>query len=558
MAQDTDTRPIESAPFRINHVMDYYWGGPERRISGLTLRIFAVNLAALLMLLIGVQYVGQYQQQLIETKLEIFKTQVELISATLSDAALDQDRLRRQTLALSRKLQERIFIFDSKGALLLDSYALAGGKNLADYIPRSKLKEFDSLRVLKNVGRVLFSGAPDEKTLPYYPNPQSGRIEDYPDAGEGLRGVTSISAWLNASDKIFLSAATPLFYRGAPYGALLVTRDAPDIEDDITIVWFNIFKAFCVTLILMTALSIYLSGTIASPLKKLARAADSLRGGRMRDVEIPDFSGRHDEIGELSVVLRETTQALRDRMHAIEHFAADVAHELKNPLTSLRSAVETLPIVKAPQDKERLLRIIMHDLQRMDRLISDISAASRLDAELSRDVMEKISLSHVMHLLMEQYRDPLDRFHTEGKNWDIQAQKDNVVFSVDCSEAEDIFVYGSESRFLQVLENITANAMSFSPPGGHIKIKIERYKNQVIIEISDEGPGIPENKLETIFERFYSERPGHEDFGTHSGLGLSISRQIIEAMQGRLYARNIQDPSGSVLGACFTVELDCV
>jgi two-component system sensor histidine kinase ChvG len=235
------------------------------------------------------------------------------------------------------------------------------------------------------------------------------------------------------------------------------------------------------------------------------------------------------------------TQALWDRMDSIEHFAADVAHEIKNPLTSLRSAVETVARVKTPQDRDRLMEIILHDVQRLDRLISDISNASRLDAELSRDEMGRVDLRHLLESLATFQR-PL-----------LQGSENGAVALK--LPAGEIVVRGNEGRLGQVFENLITNALSFSPNKA-VVVAVTLEKRLVIVSVEDEGPGIPESKLETIFERFYTERPKHEDYGQHSGLGLSIAKQIVNAHGGEIFAENRYDASRRVIGARFVVVLE--
>jgi two-component system sensor histidine kinase ChvG len=275
--------------------------------------------------------------------------------------------------------------------------------------------------------------------------------------------------------------------------------------------------------------------------RKLAVAADEVTHGHGRKAAIPDFTARGDEIGDLSGALREMTAALWTRMDAIEGFAADVAHEIKNPLTSLRSAVETAARIKDPNSQRELMRIIMEDVQRLDRLISDISDASRLDAELSRAELESVDIGGVLAMLADLHRST----RKEG----------DPVLDLDLERDVELSVAGMESRLVQVFRNLLNNAVSFSPPGGRIACRARRRDDCIVITVEDEGPGIPEGKKEAIFERFYSERPAVEKFGTHSGLGLSISRQIIEAHKGTITADNRRDAAGRVCGARFTVML---
>jgi two-component system, OmpR family, sensor histidine kinase ChvG len=293
-----------------------------------------------------------------------------------------------------------------------------------------------------------------------------------------------------------------------------------------------------------------LSSTIANPLRRLSAAAIRVRrGGAKEREEIPDFSYRQDEIGNLSIALREMTSALYDRIDAIESFAADVSHELKNPLTSLRSAVETLPLARNEQSKERLLEIIQHDVRRLDRLISDISDASRLDAELARTDAQDVNLEQLLGDLVEVSRQ-------------IRASKKAVrlTFEVDRRQAtgKDAFtIQGHDLRIGQIVTNLIENARSFVPEAeGHIAVKLMRRKADCVIQVQDNGPGIQAENIDRIFERFYTDRPESEGFGQNSGLGLSISRQIAEAHGGSLRAENVTDEkSGRIIGARFILTM---
>ena len=277
----------------------------------------------------------------------------------------------------------------------------------------------------------------------------------------------------------------------------------------------------------MTVLSVLLAGTIAGPVRRLAEAAERVRRGIKSRQEIPDFTDRSDEIGHLSGALRDMTRALYNRIDAIESFAADVAHELKNPLTSLRSAVETLPLAKRADARNRLLEVIQQDVRRLDRLISDISDASRLDAELARAEAEPVDLERLVQTVAS--------VANELKPAGLVPIKVSVNKSLLGNSA--FFVVGNDGRLGQVVRNLIDNAASFSPPGAEIRVTLQRLPQEVEIVVEDDGPGIPPHALERIFERFYTDRP-EQGFGQNSGLGLSISRQIVEAHRGRIWAEN--------------------
>jgi len=304
----------------------------------------------------------------------------------------------------------------------------------------------------------------------------------------------------------------------------------------------DILKVFGVVLVVTVLLSIYLAGTIARPLRRLALAAERVSHDRGRTQQIPDMSSRRDEIGELAGTLREMTEALWSRMDAIESFAADVAHEIKNPLTSLRSAVETAARLKDPEQQKKLMAIIADDVGRLDRLITDISDASRLDAELSRGEATVADISAMLAMLADIH----NTTHEQG----VQVKLERTD-----GRGGPLNVLGQEGRLAQVFRNLISNAYSFSPDSGRITVTVSREGATVRVDVDDEGPGIPPGAEKRIFERFYTERPDKEKFGTHSGLGLNISAQIVEAHDGSLDAANRTDLSGNVIGARFTVRL---
>jgi two-component system sensor histidine kinase ChvG len=331
-------------------------------------------------------------------------------------------------------------------------------------------------------------------------------------------------------------------------GALLLSTRGGDINEAVEKERLAIIKMFLIATGVMVLVSVLLAGTIAGPMRKLADSAERVRRRIRSRVEIPDFTARRDEIGHLSGALREMTDALYRRIEAIESFAADVAHELKNPLTSLRSAVETLPLAKTPESRARLLAVINHDVQRLDRLISDISDASRLDAELQRYELEPVDLTKLLTTVVTVQNEIRDE---DGVK---------VALAFEGGNAQAFTVPGNDSRIGQVINNLLDNARSFSPAGGTVRVTCRRLKDQVEIIVDDDGPGIRPDALEKIFERFYTDRP-HQGFGQNSGLGLSISKQIVEAHGGRMWAENrygvaaADNASRPVLGARFVVRL---
>jgi len=328
-------------------------------------------------------------------------------------------------------------------------------------------------------------------------------------------------------------------------GAVMVSTSNREIDEELRTVRLELLRIFGATLLVTVLLSLYLASAIGRPIRRLAAAARGA-GGRGARIEVPEIAARHDEIGELAVSLREMTDALWQRMNAIESFAADVAHEIKNPLSSLRSAVETASRLDDPVKQRRLLAIIQDDVERLDRLITDISDASRLDAELSRLDFAPTDIAAMLRAIVDMH----ETTRAEGSP--------RLVLDLPSGppgRSRPLVVPGIESRLSQVFLNVIANAVSFSPPGGDIRIRAAPDGRAVLVSVEDAGPGIPADQLNAIFGRFYSERPVGEKFGTHSGLGLSISKQIVDAHRGRIWAENRTDASGAVGGARFLIRL---
>ncbi len=578
MASDTDIKKnsrwfrIGSHRGEIEQLFDLYWGGKERRITGMTLRILGVNFIALIALLFGVIYLGQYHSTLVESKLERFETKILLVTAAVTEGVLEQDSVHDDALfskskatvlatKLATTLHDRILIFDLDNQLVVDSEHVVSehGVPAVLEIIKEQDKTLQSVEMLKNTAAWVASFFPEYDRLPKFSGVYSEHGFDYPDVVDARLQKLSISAWRGVDEEVVLTAAMPIFNRDKLLvGVVMLVSGGEDIRRALGDMWFNILQIFLVTLLITIILSIYLSGVIARPLRKLARAAENVRKGKLKHTDIPDMSARHDEIGELSIVLRDMTHALWERMDTIEAFAADVAHEIKNPLTSLKSAVETAAIVTKKEDLEKLLDVIRHDIERLDRLITDISSASRLDAELSRETFSLLDLKQVLRGFLDAYKGPLERDVAHKDNSD-EALREGVLITLDMPDIyPELLMFGSELRLRQVFQNILSNALSFSKIKSHIGITVQVEGKRVTVSIDDEGPGIPENKVKSIFDRFYSERPEHEEFGRHSGLGLSICKQIITAHNGVVYAENRKDRSGETVGARFVVILNMV
>lgn len=583
MASDTDTKkkhngktkrfsfPLfkrksasSTQPHNKNISIDKRWSASSDKMSSLTVRILSVNIIAIMILGAGVLYLGQYTDSLIEGELESMRAEARFFSGAISEGAVRpvfqispipfEDPMeieavkpslaRRMMRRLGQGATSRVLLYSVDGSLLADTNRLKGrrgGIETESLLPeRSEMSINDLFD--QSAARFL-DIIPMQTKLENFPNDIVGDIFQFEDSQQAMLGKLSATAWKDSKGNIVLTAAAPIQKIKQVLGVALLVRDGSALEKQIADIRVDVFRVFLGSLGITVMLSIYLSGLIGRPLKKLAMAAEAVRVGKSRHVEIPDMSERGDEIGELSLVLRDMTQALWERMDTIERFAADVSHEIKNPLTSLRSAVETAARVKDDESRAKLMDIIHHDVQRLDRLISDISNAARLDAELSGEEMEKVDLESMLYELRDAYKKPLERADEDTAPTDQDKIRVTVTDNVDCS------VMGNEDRLAQVFGNLISNALSFSPKKGIVDITITKQGDEIMTTVEDDGPGIPENKLNNIFERFYTERP-HEDYGSHSGLGLSISKQIIDAHEGVLYAENRQ--SG---GARFIVKL---
>ncbi len=518
-----------------------------RPLSRLSYQIMGLNLIALIVLVAGIFYLDQYKRDLTTSETEILATEAQLYASLLSDnafhnGAVDMNEAKKLLNTFGAQKTQRLRLFDAGGALAYDTNTpdRATGTPLHKIIPRTEGTVFEkSFDFIARLLSVTFA-------LPSYPEIKNQTAAAYPDAGDALAGSVSLSAWQANDGGLVLSTAVPIKKNNQPIAVLLVTRADTKIEKTFSRMRIGIAQFFFGSLLITLCFSLYLSASIGHPLRRLATAAEAVRLNRAGVEIIPDWSFRKDEIGELSLALRDMTEALQERIESIERFAADVAHELKNPLTSMRSAFETLEKVHREEDRKKLHGIILHDLIRMDRLISDISHASRLDVELQRDVLSPVDLRQVIFPLIDAYRKPLER---AGQH---EESSDNILCE---GLAKPVIIEGHAARLAQVFQNLIGNALSFTRANKPVRISVQQGAEFVTVTVDDEGPGIPENKLEQVFERFYTERPGTEAFGSHSGLGLSIARQIVAAHDGKISASNRLDEEGKVLGARFTVKL---
>lgn len=561
----------ERSRAEIDQLLDLYWGGKERRITTLTLKIMGINMIAVLMLVFGVVYLSQYHTIFVKAKLEHLESEIVMVTTAIADSGMIQaqgegkgvseEKAVKMAAKMALTLGKRILLFDEKGEMILDSKMYIRDHIVTSLFQVSKEPpvHLNSVEMLKNMASWIISLFPKYEVLPLYEGVRSDKAQDYRDARDALNKNFSISAWRAPEDEkqLVLTAAIPVLKGEDVVGVVMMISDGNDIREAVGGAWFDILKLFFLTLAVTVFLSIYLSGVIARPLRKLAVVAENVRKGRANYTDIPDMSARNDEIGELSLALREMTYALWVRMDTIEAFASDVAHEIKNPLTSLKSAVEAASVVKKKKDLDRLLSVIKDDTERLDRLITDISLASRLDAELSREGFERVDLKKLFRGLLELYRAPLERLDSANDE-SIVLDYEGVCLRLEMPEQNNLYVYGSYGRLVQVFQNIIANALSFSPKKGCVRVRVAFNDRRIHIIIEDDGVGIPENQLENIFTRFYSERPKGEKYGDHSGLGLSICKQIISAHNGVIYAENKRDEEGCVIGARFVVILNVI
>ena len=547
--------------------------------SSLTRRIVSLNIAGLVALVASVLYLSQFRAGLIDARAQSLMVSAEIIAGAIAASAtvetnaitIDPDRLLdlkpgesyggpdeysgldfpinpERVAPVLRQLisptKTRARIYDPNGGLILDS------RNLSDVLrfelpPPSSQKPGIAERAMIAVRTWLNRG-----DLPLYRElgPENGN--GYEEVADSLKGQKRSMVRVNDRGEVIVSVAVPVqrFHARAINGGLMLSTQGDDIDQMVTAERLAILKVGGVASAVMIVLSLLLASTIAGPVRRLADSAERVRRRIRTRVEIPDFTRRRDEIGHLSGALRDMTDALYNRIEAIEMFAADVAHELKNPLTSLRSAVETLPLARNDNSRARLLAVIEHDVKRLDRLISDISDASRLDAELQRQDMTSVDLRRLLTALASVANET-----RRGNNIAVELRFEG-------RGSKDTFsVPGHDSRLGQVISNLLSNAQSFSETGGKVRITCRRVRSDIEIVVDDDGPGIREDALERIFERFYTDRP-HQGFGQNSGLGLSISKQIVEAHGGRIWAENRAGPPGAdgeatVAGARFVVRL---
>ncbi len=538
MASDTDTakpdpkrtarkpRPPPSGP-------SFFSWLPGSRLGRF---IILLNVLGLAIIIAGSLLLNELRRGLVGARIDSLTTQGELIVNVINRAAtvgeptpeLDAQAASEILQMLSNPRSQRARLFDAQGNLIADSYWVADRVEWKVLPPARPREDQRGLALDLKLGRP-----------PPPPAPAAQRALMM-EVGQALRGVHWAGMRTAEDGERVVSVSIPIQHVQAVLGVL--TLEASDVDEIIRAERQALAPFILIAIFVTLVSSLLLNNLIAQPVRMLARAADRVRLSRARSISLPQLARRDDELGDLTRSLEDMTDALSERMDAIERFAADVAHEIKNPLTSLRSAVETLDLVKDPAARDRLMAILKNDIQRLDRLVTDISNASRLDAELSREDLRPLDLGRLIGEVAQLYQDT-------AKPGDVA-----VVYAAP-DTLEPIMVSGREGPLGQLLRNLIDNARSFSPPGGEVRVQLERGRGQAVLTVDDDGPGIPPDNLETIFQRFYTSRPKGAAFGGNSGLGLSIARQIAAAQGGSVRAENRTGPGGAVEGARFVVTL---
>ena len=497
--------------------------------------IIALNLLGLTILIAGALVLNELRRGLVNARIDSLTTQGELMVTVIDQAAtvgepapaLDPDYSSRLLQLLANPKAQRARLFDANGKLIADSDQVAD---------RVEWRQLPPARARNSPDRFhLDLHLPQRK-----PNTPEGRLALQNEVAAALAGRHVAEMRRGENGQRVVSVSIPIQHVRAVLGVL--TLEASDVDEIIAKERVALIPFILIAITVMLISSLLLNSLIAQPVLRLARAADRVRLAGARAISLPDLARRDDELGDLTRSLEAMTHSLSERMDAIESFAADVAHEIRNPLTSLRSAVETLDLVTDPNARVRLLSILKNDVQRLDRLVTDISNASRLDAELSRDQPKVINLERLIGDIVGTYQ-----ARTRAGEVTVRFQQPTPPIALR--------VRGREVPLGQIFRNLIDNARSFSPPGAEVLVTLARVRDTMVISVSDSGPGIPPDNLETIFQRFYTSRPKGSAFGGNSGLGLSIARQIAEAHGGALIARNRVADDGHVHGAMFLLTL---
>jgi two-component system sensor histidine kinase ChvG len=512
---------------------------PERKAAGgeqltatgrfaLTARIMAVNIFPLLIIAGGLFYLDGYRTQLINERFKLARIEAQITAEALAGAT--RERQEALLVQIGKEQRMRLRIFDAKGKLAADSFALAEPAFRFNDIADDDWEQRYARWLDRTIDTIV--GAP---AVQDYVEPEADDADAWPELARARElGISQIRLYDWRDGTPVITAAAPVGLQGA---TLLTVRNAVDITESVRAARSTLFFAMLLLLAASALLSLFLARTIVTPLRQLARAAMRVRQGREREVEVPRLPQRSDEIGLLARALSDMTGALRQRIDAVDSFAADVAHEIKNPLASLRNAVDTLPRVDDPVLREELIGIAAHDVRRIDRLVTEIAAASRVDAEISRATLERVDLADLFANLI---RSREDRGMNGGRRIELHTASGAHI------------VMGVPTQLERVAENLLDNAVSFSPANGVVTVAIRRQDRQVVTEVCDEGPGIAPDRREAVFRRFHSDRPEGESFGNHSGLGLAIGRAIAEAHDGALTA---EDRPDGAPGACLRLGL---
>jgi two-component system sensor histidine kinase ChvG len=519
--------PVIASPTNSGRDLTLRW---SNRVS-LTPRILAVNIFALAMLGGGFSYLDSYRSRMVDSRVAQATREVRLVAQALASAT--EERRDLLVLSLARDTGSRIRLYDERGMMLADSRELG----LRNVILRDPDKDPWGQAVARFLDATIDTVAGADRA-PLYRERHRDRGLDWPDVSSArLTHRTPATVWRAPDRTPIITAAAPI----TSLGVVMTAQNARDITQTVRVERFRLGVVLAIVVLASILLSLFLARTIVRPLRMLARAAVRVRLGRAREVVVPRLPERSDEIGMLARAISDMSQALRARIDATESFAADVTHELKNPLASLRSAVEGLSTVKDPELQARLLGIVRDDVHRLDRLITDISEASRLDAQLSRATFEPVDIGEMIQAIVRQRN---DRGLPNGMR---------LVFKRP--SGEPLCVLGEGARLERVFDNLIENAISFSPLGGLVSVSAATGSDMLVVTVEDEGPGVPEEAREAIFRRFHSVRPESEAFGQHSGLGLAIARTIVEAHQGSIA---VEARDSSKHGARFVVRLPLV
>ncbi len=526
MAEETITTGLNSRPdTRLDS--QFEWLGWSNRLS-LTSRILAVNVLPLALLGGGIFYLDGYRKQLLDERYKLARIEAQITAEALAGAT--RKRQEALLIQIGKEQRMRLRMFDAEGMLWADSFALDTPAFTFDD-PVAEPWDQDFARMLDRAVDTIVGADP----IPDYVEPAEVRADSWPELARAReQGLSQIQLRDAPDGTPVINAAVPVGLKGS---TLLTTRNAVDITESVRSARSTLVSAVFLALLVSIALSLFMARTIVRPLQLLAKAAIRVRLGRDRQVEVPRLPQRHDEIGLLARAISDMTSALRQRIDAVDHFAADVAHEIKNPLASLRSAIESLVRVDDPELRRQLTDIASHDVRRIDRLVTEIADASRIDAELSRAVFEEMDLARLTAAIINSRE---SRGENEGREIELKAPMSGA------------WVWGVPARLERVIENLLDNAVSFSPLDDTISVTISHDHDLVCLSVCDNGPGIPEDAREKVFQRFHSLRPDAEAFGDHSGLGLAIARTIAEAHDGSLIAQGREDGGD---GACLVLRL---